>query len=182
MENREYEYDRYEVKLSRLMNIEKDFWWCLVLLGFYALIAFIAVLVYGPDIQGVIILSCFYLIVVILKLRSNPGRLEITRTTVHFQYRRSLLTLFTKGRIYYGGENAPKYTDNYTVYNIRSMEYLQTPFEKFFSCGHICLCGDVNLEFGEKEERTFTIYGVKRFDDISAWMKDFMILSSDDRI
>ena len=61
------------------------------------------------------------------------------------------------------------------------MEYLQTPFEKIFSCGHICIRGDVYLEFGKKEERTFTIYGVKHFDDISAWMKDFMILSADEQ-
>ena len=70
-------------------------------------------------------------------------------------------------------------TETFIVHNIKSIEYLQTPFEKIFSCGHICIVGDVYLEFGKKEERTFTIYGVKHFDDISAWMKDFMILSSD---
>jgi hypothetical protein len=61
------------------------------------------------------------------------------------------------------------------------MEYLQTPFEKIFSCGHIYICGDVNTDDGGKEERAFTIYGVKHFDDISAWMKDFMILSADEQ-
>ena len=35
--------------------------------------------------------------------------------------------------------------------------------------------------FGKKEERMFMIYGVKHFDDISAWMKDFMILSADEQ-
>ena len=181
MSDREYEYDRYEVKLSRFMNIQKDWPWCLMGLGICALVAAVNILVYKEGLQYLAVLSVIYLIAVVLKLRSNPGRVEITRTTVNFQYRRALLTLFIHGRIYFGGDNAPKYTENYTVYHIKSMEYLQTPFEKIFSCGHIYICGDVNTDGGEKEERAFTIYGVKHFDDISAWMKDFMILSADEQ-
>ena len=181
MENKEYEYDRYEVKLSRFMNIQKDYWWCLLGLAVCALVAAVNILVYKEEIQYVVLLAVIYLIAVALKLCSNPRRLEITRTTVNFQYRRALLTLFIHGRIYFGGDNASKYTDTYTVYNIKSMEYMQTPFEKIFSCGHIRIHGDVNTENSGKEERTFTIYGVKHFDDISAWMKDFMILSVDEQ-
>ena len=180
MENKEYEYDRYEVKLNRFMNIQKEWLWCLMSLGVCALVAAVNILIYKEEIQYLAVLSVIYLIVVILKLRSNPGRLEITRTTVNFQYRRALLTLFIHGRIYFGSDNASKYTDAYTVYNIKSMEYLQTPFEKIFSCGHIRIHGDVNIDGGGKEERAFTIYGVKHFEDISAWMKDFMIPSADE--
>ncbi len=179
MADREYEYDRYEVKLSRFMNIQKDFLWCLGVLGFYALIVSISVSIYGFNAYNIAVSSCFCLIVIMLKLNSNPKRLEMTRTTVSFQYRRALLTLFIRGRIYFGRDNAPKYTETYTVYHIKSIEYLQTPFEKIFSCGHIRIRGDVNIDCGEKEERVFNIYGVKHFDDISAWMKDFMILSAD---
>ena len=180
MENKEYEYDRYEVKLDRFMNIQKDYLWCLKGLFLYSLIAAVNILIYDVPIQILYVLSLIYMIAVVLKLRSNPRRLEITRTTINFQYRRALLTLFIHGRIYFGGDNASKYTDAYTVYNIKSMEYLQTPFEKIFSCGHIRIHGDVNIDGGGKEERAFTIYGVKHFDDISAWMKDFMILSADE--
>ena len=182
MESDKHEYDRYEVKLSRFMNIQKDCLWCLKGLLFYSLAAVANILIYDAPIQILAVLSVMYLIAVVLKLRSNPGRLEITRTTVNFQYRRALLTLFTRGRIYFGGENASKYTDTYTVYHIKNMEYLQTSFEKIFSCGHIRICGDVNIEGGRKEERIFTIYGVKHFDDISAWMKNFMILSAEEKI
>lgn len=179
MESKEYEYDRYEVKLSRFMNIQKDFLFCLECFVLLALISAVNIFIYGENIQFFAAMSVIYLVTVVLKLRSNPGRLEITRTTISFQYRRALLTLFVRGRIYFGCDNAPKYTETYTVYNIKSMEYLQTSFEKIFSCGHIRICGDVNIEGGRKEERFFTICGVKHFDDISAWMKDFMILSSD---
>ena len=183
MESKEYEYDRYEVKLSRFMNIQQDFVWCLGWLLFFALLGAVNVFVYGDDIQFFAAIAVIYLIAVVLKLRSNPRRLEITRTTVNFQHRRALLTLllmaFIRGRVRVGCDEISQYTENYTIYNIKSMEYLKTSFEKIFSCGHIRICGDVNIEGGKKEERTFTIYGVKHFDDISAWMKDFMILSSD---
>ena len=183
MESKEYEYDRYEVQLSRFMNIQQDFVWCLGWLLFFALLGAVNVFVYGDDIQFFAAIAVIYLTVVILKLRSHPRRLEITRTTVNFQCRHALLTLlltlFIRGRVRVGCDEISQYTENYTVYNIKNMEYLQTPFEKIFSCGHIRICGDVNIEGGKKEERTFTIYGVKHFDDISAWMKDFMTLSSD---
>ena len=185
MADREYEYDRYEVQLSRLMNIQHDFLWCLVWLVLFALIGAVNVFIYGENIQFFAAIAVIYLIAVVLKLRSHPKRLEITRTTVNFQCRRALLTIFImvfiRGRVYMGCDEISKYTENYTVYNIKSMEYLQTPFEKFFSCGHIYICGDVNTEGGGKEERTFIIYGVKYFNDISAWMKDFMILSNDEK-
>ena len=186
MADQKYEYDRYEVKLSRFMNIQKDFVWCLILFVLFALIGAINVFVYGDDVQFFAAMAVIYLIAVVLKLRSNPGRLEITRTTVNFQRRRALLTLllmaFIRRRVHVGCDEISKYTENYTVYNIKGMEYLQTPFEKFFSCGHIRIQGDVNTEDGGKEVSSFTIYGLKYFDDISAWMKDFMILSTDEKI
>ena len=133
MADREYENDRYEVNLNRLMNIQKDFGWCLRSLAFYALAAAIDIFVYGGTVQVLVVLACLALIGIVLKLRSNPGRFEITRTTIEFQCRRALLTLFLRGRIYFGGENSPKYTINYTVCNIKSIEYLQSSFEKIFS-------------------------------------------------
>ena len=179
MSDREYEYDRYEVKLSRFMNIEKDLWWCLRWLFFYVVVAAVNILIYGEDFSFLAGLSVIYLTIVVLKLLSNPGRLEITRTTVQFS---RLRIRFDHARIYMSGNSRSKMKDTFTVCNIKRMEYLQTSFEKIFSCGHICICGDVYLEFGKKEERTFIICGVKHFDDISAWMKDFMILSAEEQI
>jgi hypothetical protein len=175
MENKEYEYDRYEVKLSRLMNIGKDGGFCLRMFASYALFAVYGIFVHGAETESIAFLAGVFLLIVLLKLCSNPGRLEITRTTVQFSRLRIQLGRHT--RIY-----MPKTKETFTVCNIKRMEYLQTSFEKMFSCGHICIRGDVYLEFGKKEERTFTIYGVKHFDDISAWMKDFMILSSEAQV
>ena len=186
MADREYEYDRYEVKLSHLMNIQQDFLWCLGWLLLFALIGAVNVFVYGEGVLFFAAIAVIYLIAVVLKLRSHPKRLEITRTTVNFQRRRALLTFFLeaflRGRVHFGCDEISRYTENYTVYNIKRMEYQQTGFEKFFSCGHIFIQGDVNTEGGGKEERTFIIYGVKYFNDISAWMKDFMILSTGEEI
>jgi hypothetical protein len=97
MENKEYEYDRYEVKLNRFMNVQKDYWFCLLGLVVCALVAAISILVYKEEIQYLALLAVIYLIAVVLKLCSNPRRLEITRTTVNFQYRYALLTLFVHG-------------------------------------------------------------------------------------
>ena len=179
MENKEYEYDRYEVKLSRLMNVQKDFGMFLKMLVGYILLATINIFLGNKDVSFLVLLMGVYIFVVFILLFRNPGRLEITRTTVRFSYLR--ITLGGHHRVYNLDDPPPNFKETFTVSNIRRMEYLQTPFEKIFSCGHICIRGDVYLEFGKKEERTFTIYGVKHFDDISAWMKDFMILSADEQ-
>ena len=179
MADREYEHDRYEVKLSRLMNIGKDWGFCLRIFVPYALFAVYDIFAHSAGAAELAFLAVVFLLIVFLKLFSNPGRLEITRTTVQFSRLRIQLGGHT--RIYMLGDSRSKMKETFTVCNIKRMEYLQTPFEKIFSCGHICIRGDVYLEFGKKEERTFTIYGVKHFDDISAWMKDFMILSNDEK-
>ena len=59
------------------------------------------------------------------------------------------------------------------------LKYLQSSFEKKFSCGHICICADVNMGAQGKEQRTFTIYGVKDFENTATWMKEFIQLSND---
>jgi hypothetical protein len=179
MENKEYEYDRYEVKLSRFMNIQKDFGLFLKMLIGYILMAAINIFAGNEGFSFLILLTCIYIFVVFLILFRNPGRLEITRTTVGFSYLN--IEFGSRHRVYNLDNPPPKMKETFVVHNIKSIEYLQTPFEKIFSCGHICMIGDIYLEFGKKEERMFMIYGVKHFDDISAWMKDFMILSADEQ-
>jgi len=179
MADQKYEHDRYEVKLSRLMNIQKDWGFCLGILSSFALFEISGIVARGVEIEALVFLTGVFLLIVFLKLFSNPEHLEITRTTVQF----SCFHIVTKGgkhRVYNLDNPPPKFKETFTVYNVRRMEYLQTQFEKIFSCGHIRIYGDIYVEFGKKEERTFTVYGVKHFDDISAWMKDFMILSPDD--
>lgn len=177
MENKEYEYDRYEVKLNRFMNVQKDFGLFLKMLIGYVLMAAINIFAVNEGFSFLILLTCIYIFVGFLILFRNPGRLEITRTTVGFSCLNIKFSFGFGFRIY--ADNKMKET--FVVHSIKSIEYLQTPFEKIFLCGHICIIGDIYLEFGKKEERAFTIYGVKHFDDISAWMKDFMILSADEQ-
>ena len=88
-----------------------------------------------------------------------------------------MLNLLLVRRIWGSTGNVSKYERTYTLYNIKSIEYLQTPFEKRFSCGHIRICGDVNVNETEKEQRSFVIYGVKDFENTSAWMREFVQLS-----
>ena len=84
MESKEYEYDRYEVKLSRLMNVGKDWDFCLRMFASYALFAVYGIFVHGAEAESLVFLAGVFLLIVFLKLFSNPGRLEITRTTVQF--------------------------------------------------------------------------------------------------
>ena len=112
----------------------------------------------------------------IVKLLSNPKHLDVTPDTIKFQYRGALLNLLVTGHIW-GGEGESRYEKTYTLYNIKSIEYLQSPFDKRFSCGHIRICADVNMGVNGKEQRTFLIYGVKDFESTSAWMKGFIQLS-----
>ena len=180
MEEKEYDYDCYEVKLNPMMNVQPDLLWIVLAFAGCALVAAVDVFVYQKDMGAFAFYACFWALIVAVKLTSHPKRLEITRTTVKFKRRTALLTLLTRGRISYGiDEGIEKYTEAYTVYNISVMEYLQTPFEKIFSSGHIRIVGDVNVR-GEKETREFHLYGVKHFADISAWMKDYMRIAESD--
>lgn len=179
MEEQEYDYGCYEVKLNPLMNVQPDLLWIVLALIGCAGIAAWSVLIHHADARIFIFFACLWALIVTVKLMSHPNRLEITRTTVKFKRRTALLTLLVRGWISYGiDDSSEKYTETYTVYNIRVMEYLQTPFEKIFSSGHIRVIGDVNFR-GEKETCEFNLYGVKYFADISAWMKDYMRISGE---
>ena len=132
------------------------------------------------DLAKVILFYCASFIIMVIKLLSSPKCLDVTPDTITFTTKSlsfyMLLNLFVKGRARVGSYR--KYEVTHTLYNIKSIEYLQTPFEKRFSCGHICICGDVNVSETEKEQRTFVIYGVKDFENTSAWMKEFVKLTN----
>ena len=57
MADREYEYDRYEVKLSRLMNIGKDWGFCLKILATFALVAVYGIFVHGAEAESIAFLA-----------------------------------------------------------------------------------------------------------------------------
>ena len=86
MDSDQYEYDRYEVKLSRLMNIQKDFRLFLKMLVGYIFVAVVNIFAGNEDISFFVLLMCIYIVLVFVFLFRNPGRLEITRTTIQFSY------------------------------------------------------------------------------------------------
>ena len=171
----------YEVKLNRIFNIQskQNLIWLTVLFALPILYTIFNIINHTFDWQRILILCCGCLAIMIIKLLSSPKCLDVTHGTVQFQHRSDMLNLLLVRRIWGSTGNVSKYERTYTLYNIKSIEYLQTPFEKRFSCGHICICGDVNVSETEKKQRTFVIYGVKDFEDTSAWMKDFIKLSVD---
>ncbi len=174
----------YEVKLNRLLNIQtkQNLLWLAVLIAWPIVLIVVGYVNGTMDLTKVILLYCLSLTVMIIKLLSSPKCLDVTPDTIHFtvkSQRGGLLQLLTMGQIRRSSFSVSGYEKDYTLYNIKSIEYLQTPFEKRFSCGHICICGDVNVSETEKEQRSFVIYGVKDFENTSAWMKEFVKLAVD---
>ena len=171
----------YEVKLNRIFNIQskQNLIW-LAVLTVYPIILTVSGYMNGTmDVTKIILIYCLSFAVMMIKLFNSPKCLDVTHGTIQFQHRSDMLNLLLARRIWGGTGNVSKYERTYTLYNIKSIEYLQSSFEKRFSCGHICICGDVNTSENEKEQRTFVIYGVKDFENTSAWMKDFIELSAD---
>ena len=179
MDNQEYAC--YEVKLNRIFNIQskQDFIWLAVLFALLIFYTILNLVNHTFNWIGLLLFCCGCLAMMLVKLLCNPKCLDVTPDTIKFQYRGALLNLFVIRRIWGGTGTESKYEETYTLYNIKSIEYLQSSFEKTFSCGHIRICADVNMGAKGKEERTFTIYGVKDFENTSAWMKEFVHLSND---
>ena len=179
MDNQEYAC--YEVKLNRIFNIQskQNLIWLAVLFTLPILYTIFNIVNHTFDWKGLLIICCGCLAIMVVKLLSNPKCLDVTPDTIKFQYRGALLNLLVTGRIWGGTGTESKYEKTYTLYNIKSIEYLQSSFEKKFSCGHIRICADVNMGAKGKEQRTFLIYGMKDFENTSAWMKEFVQLSND---
>ena len=173
----------YEVKLNRLFNIQtkQNLIWLAVLMVWPIVLAIFCYVKGTLDLTKVILFYCGSFLIMVIKLLSSPKCLDVTPDTITFTTKSlsfyMLLNLFVTGRARV--TSYKKYETDHTLYNIKNIEYLQTPFEKRFSCGHICICGDVNVSETEKEQRSFVIYGVKDFEDTSAWMKAFVKLSDD---
>lgn len=170
------ENSRYEVKLNRFFNIQskQNIIWFTVLVALFVM--YIVINLIKNDISAIEIIEfgCGCIFIMLVKLLSHPKRMYITSETIKFEYKGLFLNLLVTGHIRSVLDNESKYQKTYTVYNLKHIEYLQTPFEKNFSCGHIEICGDVNNNSTGKEQQTFVIYGVKDFENISAWMKSYI--------
>lgn len=173
MENQDH--GCYEVKLNRFFNIQSTQNIILIAVLLFAYIAYTVVnsINNTTSAQGNVIFLAGDLLIIIVALLSSPKSLDVTPESVKLQYHGALLHFLLTGHIMGGGA----YGKNYTLYNIKSIQYLQTPLEKIFSCGHIRIFGDVNLSAKIKEQRTFTVYGVKDFKNTSKWMKEYVNIS-----
>ena len=178
MDNQEYAC--YEVKLNRIFNIQskQNLIWLAVLFALPILYAIFTIVNHTFDWKGLLIFCCGCLAIMIVKLLSNPKCLDVTPDKIKIQYHGALLNILITGRISVDAESESKHEKAYTLYNIKSIEYLQSSLEKRFSCGHVRICADVNLGAKGKEQRTFLIYGVKDFENTTAWMKEFVQLSN----
>ena len=174
----EQEYNSYEVRLNRIFNIQAKQNIILFAILLLASVAHVVVNLVNNTVaeNGTVLFCIACLAIIVVKLLSHPKYIEITPETIKFDTRSALLNLIIRGRISGGADGKSRYGNTYTVYNIKSIEYVQSAFEKPFSYGHIRICGDVNLGESGKEERTFVIYGIKDFAHMSAWMKDYIKL------
>lgn len=179
----EREHSSYDIKLNRWMNIQsKSNLLLLIILAVLCLFYVVFDLItheIGP--KGLIIFCFGCLLITIVKLLCSPKYLTVTPETIKFQYSGAFLNLLTTGRVRYSSNEDSRYEKIYNVYNIKTIEYLQSPLEKMFCCGHVRICGDVNVPAAPspKNEQTFVIYGVRDFDNTAKWMKDYIKTSAD---
>ena len=170
------QHDTYYVKLNRFFNIQarKSLICLTVLVAVIVLYVVINLTQNTFDIKGLLITVIGCALIMTAALLSNPKYLTVTPEAVKFQYRGAFLNLLTTGRVKYSSNVDSRYEKTYTLYNIKSIEYLQTPLEKAFSCGHIRICGNVDAT----SEQTFVIYGVKDFENTAKWMKSYIVTTS----
>ncbi len=176
MEN--HVYDCYEVKLSRTFNFisKKERLWLYIGAG-VSLIALLAGLLFpkvGLGKAAVIIL--FSLLFLLVKVFSFPGSMDVTPGTVKFCHRGALVHLLLHGQIHLDRS----YSNEYTVYNITEIEYLQSALEKRFHVGRVRFHGKANIKKGEdafSEDGVYTVYGVKDFENTVEWMKEYIQLT-----
>lgn len=173
-------YGQYNIKVNRLFNITqrklyRTYVWLLAVF-LMALVLYI----FTDKVSIERLFFCFVFCVVYLTvvLLSYPKRIEVTPGSAKVVYRHSLQSLLRYGRI---AGTFSNYKTQKTVYNIKSIEYMQSPFEKRFSVGRMCFIGDVMTIQDETpfvEEGEITIYGVMDFENTSEWMKDFIKLEN----
>jgi len=166
------QHDTYYVKLNRFFNIQaKKSLICLaVLVAVVILYVSINLTQNTFDIRGLLISVIGCALIMTAALLSNPKCLAVTPETIKFQYRGAFFNLLTTGRVKYSSNVDSRYENTYTIYSIKTIEYLQTPLEKAFSCGHVRICGNVDA----KDEQTFIIYGVKDFENTAKWMQGYI--------
>ena len=178
MENQDYVC--YEVKLNRLFGAyAKQNLINLAATLILSVVCIIIYLIFGiSEILGFLLFCGLDLVIIGIKLLCNPKSFDVTRRTIKFDQRERYW--YASRRYSRSTHQKETYVVTYTMYNIKCIEYLQTPWEKAFSCGHIRILGDINNpENGEKEQRTFTIHGVKDFKNTAEWMKGYIQLSLD---
>ncbi len=172
------EHTSYDVKLNRFFNIQaKKSLICLAVLTTIVILYIAINLTQNTfDPKGLVIMVIGCALIVLALLWSSPGRLTVTPETVKFQYRGAFLNLLTTGRVRYSSNEDSRYEKTYTVYNIKTIEYLQSPLEKMFSCGHVRICGDIDAA----GKQAFVIYGVKDFQNTAEWMRSYIRTEADE--
>ena len=176
MEN--HVYDCYEVKLSRVFNLitEQNRMWVLGAVGVSVIALLAGLLLPKVGLGKAALIILFSALFLLVKVFSFPGSMDVTPATVKFCHRGALLHLLLHGQI----RLDRSYTDEYTLYHITEIEYLQSVLEKRFHVGRVRLHGKANVKKGEdsfSEEGVYTVYGVKDFENTAQWMMEYIQLT-----
>jgi hypothetical protein len=170
----------YVVRLNRLFSVPKD----AAIPILCAVVCFIGIAIvsfFTDRVQSDTVLLAGILCIgaPFAYLLNFPRLMEVTPGSIKVESHGGLYHLLTHRRIYGTLSDYDKQT---TVYNITSIQYLQTPIERFFNVGRVYAVGDVLIIQGECKsvhEGSLTVCGVKDFDNTSAWMKSFMKLTEE---
>ena len=168
---------QHTVRLNRLLNIQKK--QTLIVIGVLLLFwAYTIVLTFIEDSYGIkdAIISTLIIAVLITGIiLGHPKYLKITPDTIRFKSNTLVFSFLINGRFTVSANDESRYEEAYVLYNIRSIEYLQTPLEKLFSCGHLRVLATTNLR-KKSHQQDFVIYGVTDFENTADMIRGFVNL------
>ncbi|MBQ7364344.1 MAG: hypothetical protein IJW46_01960 [Clostridia bacterium] len=116
-------------------------------------------------------------------LLTFPKQIEVTKTAVRIQHHTAFLKLLfvaivsfcTKTR--HTRDSELYISPCFTVFEIDYITYSHSKIEKFFHTGHIEVTGKYYSNLSDSfSECTFSVYGIKDFENTAAWMQSYIHL------
>lgn len=173
----EHSDDLYEVELNRWFNVQ-----CIKLGGILScvllILAVMALAVYTEN-NRYFVFSILALVVLpfmfITKILSNPRYIDVTKDYIKIKYDYTGYSFFRR-LVKDRPDDFESDVRNYIVTKIEYLHFEQTSFEKKFNSGHLIVCGTAYLSTNalddKGENKIFTIYGLKQYNETRAWLEE----------
>ena len=168
----------YEVKLNRWFYFlqENNILW-IAGVPLFPLIFFLLYCLKVIHLAYFVMSAIIAALMILAKIHSYPRCIDVTPNSVKICFRETLLKILMAMSRSHGSRIVKIEDREYTIYNIKSIECTQTPFERRMHVGQVHILGNVissETENAVVSEKSLTIYGVKDFENTIEWMKEFI--------